>query len=184
MNETYAVLYPIWWPTETEITQENNLKSLRLLSDLFVTIYWTELWHLDNRLTIEIFTLRHFWQNLAGSNNFCQIWQVNISVEKSNILEKSDRLEKSKDLDNSYFSYFSNIKYFSFHIFLIFPLNFNLKEENDPFCVTFWFLITNHLTFRMVNVSDQWNKSCARTFSFGFYLSKVQQIYFSQNLVC
>ena len=134
--------------------------------------------------SIEFFTLRHFWQNLAGSNKFCQIWQVNVSVEKSDILEKCNRLEKSKDLDNSYFSHFSNISYFSFHIFLIFPLNFNLKEENDPFCVTFWFLITSHLTFRMVNVSDQWNKSCAWTFSFGFYLSKVQQIYILAKIWC
>ena len=123
------------------------------------------LWHQNG--SIEFFTLKHFWQNLAGSNKFCQIWKVNVSVEKFN------RLEKSKDLDNSYFSYFSNISYFSFHIFLIFPLNFSLKEENYPFCVTFCFLIANHLTFRMVNVSDQRNKSCAWTFSFGFYLSKV-----------
>ena len=56
--------------------------------------------------TIEFFTLRHLWQNLAGSNKFCQIWQVNVSVEKSNILEKCNRLEKSKDLDNSYFIIF------------------------------------------------------------------------------
>ena len=62
--------------------------------------------------TIEFFTLRHFWQNLAGSNKSYQIWQVKVNVEKSNILEKSNRLEKSKDLENSYFSYFSIISYF------------------------------------------------------------------------
>ena len=133
-----------------------------------------------NSESFEFFTLRHFWQNLAGTNKSCQIWQVKVSVEKSNILEKS------KDLENSYFSYFFNISYFSkIYIFLIPPpLNFNLKEENHPFCITFWSLTTNHLIFRTANVLDQWNKSCACAFSFGFYLSKFQQIYFSQNLVC
>ena len=88
--------------------------------------------------TIEFFTLRYFWQNLAGSNKSCQIWQVKVSVEKSNILEISNRLEKSKHLENSYFLYFSNISYSSnISYFLDFPLNFNLKEENHPFCITF-----------------------------------------------
>ena len=82
---------------------------------------------------IRVFHAKAF---LAESNKSCQIWQIKASVEKSNILEKSNRLEKSKKLDNSYFSYFSNISYFPFHIFFIFPLDFNLKKENHPICVT------------------------------------------------
>ena len=68
--------------------------------------------------------------------DFGKIWQIKVSIKKSNILEKYNRLEKSKKLDNSYFSYFSNISYFPFHIFFIFPLDFNLKKENHTFCVT------------------------------------------------
>ena len=85
----------------------------------FVTFYSvTTTYHMDripytSCHIIQVFTLRHFWQNLSGSNKSCQIWQVKVSVEKSNILEKSNRLENSNDLENSYFSYFSNISYFS-----------------------------------------------------------------------
>ena len=86
--------YASYWNAFLFNMQINTYQELCLLLKKEIILF---IIHVNHRLreilmlmqtfctTIRVFDTRHFWQTLAGSNKSCQIWQIKVSVEKSNI---------------------------------------------------------------------------------------------------